>query len=147
MDVMKIDLFRRSESIKRRGNSLGVPHDGDCALWLGQVSGFVPMPRTITRRAYWDSRRYQKKIRTIWRQHNGDCAFWSGQVSGFVRMLRTHHTKGVVGSDVVRFQYTRGLVVHRTMSDRQSPLPKKPLLDRDWVVANGREIRSRTSKI
>ena len=28
------------------------------------------------------------------------------------------------GSDVVPFQYTRRLVVHRTTSDRQSPLPE-----------------------
>ncbi len=72
----------------------------------------------ITRRAYWDptssdsntpaawwfiglcrtgSRRYQKKIRTIWRQHDGDCGFRLEQVSGFVPILGTHHTMGVVG--------------------------------------------------
>jgi len=66
-----------------------------------------------------------EKSRTIWRRHNGDCAFWSGQVSGFVPILRTHHTMGVLGSDVVPCQYTRRLVVHQTMSDRQSPLPVK----------------------
>jgi hypothetical protein len=46
MHVMQIDLFRRSEPIKRRGNSLGVPHDGDCALWLGSLSRFVQPSRT-----------------------------------------------------------------------------------------------------
>jgi hypothetical protein len=32
----------------------------------------------ITRWAYWDSRRYRKKIRITWRRRDGDCGFWLG---------------------------------------------------------------------
>jgi hypothetical protein len=58
----------------------------------------------ITRWAYSDSRRYRKKIRTIWRRHDGDCAFWSGSVCRFMPVPRTHYALGVFG---------------------QSPLPEK----------------------
>src|SRR6266481_3439619 len=81
----------------------------------------------VTRWAYWDSRRYRKKSRTIWRQHDGDCAFWSGQVSGFVPILRTRHTMGVLG---------------------QSPLPEKEPHDLEAVqwrlrlLGRGRSVAS-----
>jgi hypothetical protein len=84
----------------------------------------------VTRWACWDSRRYRKKSRTIWRQYNGDCAFWSGQVSGFAPMLRTRHTMGVLG---------------------QSPLPEKEPHDLEAVqwrlrllVGAGQWLRANT---
>jgi len=108
-------ILRPSRTVAATGNRSARfwrQHDGDCGLWSGQVSDFVPMLRThhtmgvlgqsplpetdphdfggstmatavygrgksaascqcsgrITRWAYWDSRRYRKKIRTICRE-------------------------------------------------------------------------------
>ncbi len=112
-------------SQRLRANTQDTSHDGRigtvaatgkrAARFGGSAMATAPFGRSksaascqysghITRWAYWDSRRYRKKSRTIWRRRDGDCAFWSGQVSGFVPILRTLHTMGVAG---------------------QSPLPEK----------------------
>ena len=65
--------------------------------------------------------RLEKRDHSLGMPHGDDCALWLGSLSRFVQPSRTARYSGLAG---------------------QSPLPEKALLDRDRVVANGREIRS-----
>src|SRR5258708_13527707 len=69
----------RGQRLEKPGNSLGGHTMATAPFGRARSVASCQCLGHITRWAYSDSRRYRKKIRTIWRRHDGDCAFWWGE--------------------------------------------------------------------